>query len=284
MTSHSPTTMVAFIFCMAAGAQAQDHAELPRRERPEPTPRFFERPIDYWQRGIVFERPAGDERNERTTAQRPPGSTPASDWGQMVKGPDGSLTFHELPKPLVQVLENPSPENIRAYFQWRMSRAQKVLRAAELMKEYRSAAATKPGNVDSPPLAPFLPTDVPPAPSGPPPVRQPDALGGGPPRPFTLRYFHKQGCPHCDSQDVVLAEWLKDKPEGRLEVVEFGTSPDLWRTNQVRGTPSIVVEDGTSLKSTFLEGLSSREALSAALADCRRPAAVDSSVKGDPKK
>src|SRR5690349_15169372 len=110
MIGRRPTAIAAFLLWTAAAARAQDPAEPARRERPEPTPRFFERPIDYWQRGIVYERPGGDERNERTPAPRTPGSAPASDWGQMVKGPDGSLTFHELPKPLVQVLENPSPE------------------------------------------------------------------------------------------------------------------------------------------------------------------------------
>jgi hypothetical protein len=285
MIGRRPIAIVSFLLWAAAVARGQDQAEPPRREWPEPTPRFFERPIDYWQRGIVYERPGGDERNERTPGPRTPGSAPTSDWGQMVKGPDGSLTFHELPKPLVQVLENPSPENIRAYFQWRMSRAQKVLRAAELMKEYKSAAATQPGSVDSPPSsAPFPPLGVPAAPSENPPAPRSDAPGAGALRPFTLRYFHKQGCPHCDSQDIVLAGWLKDRPEGRLEVVEFGTSPDLWRTSQVRGTPSIVVEDGPSRKSRFLEGLSSAETLSAALTECRRQDAGGSSVKGDPKK
>ncbi len=253
--------------------RAQDSPS--KENSPVRTSRFFDRPIDYWQRGIGYGKEKGTDSREDTKAIRKPEAvSPPSDWGQVVKLPDGSLAYHELPKPLVRVLEDPSPENIRGYLEWRMSRAQKILRAAELMKEFKGAAASKARADGERSQAPPLPADSPVA-SNPPKSVAPDAATSA----FSIKYFHKQGCPHCDTQDAILGDWLKDKPQGKLEIVEFGNRPDLWRAYGVRGTPSIVLEDSGTKRTVFLEGLSRAEGLDAALRECRAQGRAGTSSK-----
>jgi hypothetical protein len=253
----------------------------PRKEKTPVARRFFDHPIDYWGRGLEFEDDSkGSEKTEKSSEAKRVPKRPPSEWGQVVKLPDGTFSYHELPRPLVDVLENPSPENIRAYFAFRMDKTQKILRAAELMKVYRASVLGQTGEDGAPvPPVPSLPRE----PAGGPPERP---LPSGQsreavkPSPFTVTYFHKQHCPHCDSQDVILAEWLKDKPEGKLEVVEFGRMPELWRATQVRGTPTLLLQDSASKQMVLLEGLSRAELLDRKLGECRAKAPEDAAVKG----
>ena len=273
-----------FHFAAQLGAQEVSGSQVGGKTTPA-SPRFFQNPIDYWQRGVSYEE---RDQQERKSASPPSGKVPPtgkrSDWGQLVTLPDGTLAYHDLPKPLVAVLEDPSPDHIRAYFEWRLARTQKILRAAELMKEFRASESAKAGGGDhAPPLPPAVKEPdhaLPPA--GPTPAPGPSAanLGG----PFTVKYFHKQGCPHCDSQDVILAEWLRANPGGKLEAVEFGSNPELWRAFQVRGTPSLAIECREGRKAVFLEGLSRSEALDRALAEVRLGAPSQAFGNGDKKK
>src|SRR5579863_5502515 len=128
-------TLVSVLLAFPTGRDlgAQEKAEVAKTEQPVRSTRFFDRPVDYWGRGLGYDDAARSESGHETSPEEKPGKkATVSEWGQVVKLPDGTLSYHELPGPLVQVLEHPTPENIRAYFQWRMERAGKVLRAAEL--------------------------------------------------------------------------------------------------------------------------------------------------------
>jgi hypothetical protein len=189
----------------------------------------------------------------------------------MVRQQDGTYAYHELPKALVDVLEDPSPERIRAYFEWKLGRTQKILRAAEAMKEYRSSLSSRES--PEPPKVPSLPSPSA-SPAASPPL--PQRSDRGVPAPevgqgFTVKYFHRAGCHPCDTQDAVLAGWLRGKHGATLQVVEFGIQPDLWRRYNVRGTPSLVIEDQASGRTIFLEGLTQEQALDDALRRLMRP-------------
>ena len=197
-----------------------------------------------------------------------------SEWAQVVRQQDGSYAYHDLPRPLVDVLEDPSPEKIRAYFEWKLRRAEKILRAAEAMKEYRRSVGPPPGKgaPEEEPGGEAFPPDAAMAKGAEKPPfasRQPSQGPAG--RAFTVTYFHRAGCHHCDTQDGVLAAWLKDKPEAKLVAIEFGSKPELWRQYNVRGTPSLVIEDQISRKAVFLEGLSREGVLEEALKRSRQP-------------
>jgi hypothetical protein len=265
--------------------EAQERAAGEAKDCPPPVRRFFDRPIDYWQHGILYEedkKPASGGPGPTTPPVGAPKSVP-SDWGQLVKQPDGTMAYHELPRPLIDVLEDPTPEKIRAYFEWKLSRTQKILRAAEAMKEYKASLGEAPGPVAAAPSAAqpeMIPTQraqVPKSPSPTPaaPLRK---------VPFTVTYFHRSGCPHCDTQDAILARWLKEKPEAKLDVVDFGEKPELWQRFQVRGTPSLVIQANGSEKPVFLEGVSQESELAQALLVSSTPTPKKSSPDGGEKK
>jgi hypothetical protein len=264
---------------------AQERPPSDVKDTPPPVRRFFDRPIDYWQRGLGFEAdkklasPGGSLSLEPSSLRK----APPSEWGQIVKQPDGTMAYQELPRPLVDVLEDPSPEKIRAYFEWKLARTQKILRAAQAMKEYRSSV---PGE-GPPALAPApeavggrKPQAAPEDPAPP----HPATPGKADPRgPFTVTYFHRGGCPHCDTQDVILSRWLGARPEGKLVVVNFGEKPELWQKYGVRGTPSLVVEGPTPGSGVFLEGVSQESELEKALLESNRATPKKKAVEGGEK-
>lgn len=238
---------------MASAGGAQDEAAARKEPPSKPSFRFFEKPVDLWQTGRGT-REGNRTRGDSQTQSKPP----AGDWGQVVRTPSGDLVLRELPEPLVAVLEDPSPENIRAFFEWRLGKARKILKAAQKIKEFRpamprEAEMEEKGRPAKP--VPTPPAEMPSLPKG-------GVPGGSSPKPgVQVTYFHKTGCPPCDAQDGILKEWLKDKPRAGLDIVEFGTQSELWREHQVRGTPSLLIRDPGTGRTAFLEGLSDRRKL-----------------------
>ena len=200
------TLWAAIVLFSAAGAYAQEESSA--------RPRFFDRPIDLWGRGKTLEKPREEPE----------------DWTVAIRMPDGRIASQALPAPLVAVLEDPSPEKVRAYFEWRLRRAVKILRAAEAIRAWRRG----PGREAAP-------------------------------ERLTLTYFHRKGCPPCRAQSAILDAWLRDRPEVELRVLEFGERPEVWRAHGVRGTPSLLVEDAATGRSILLEGLSTRDRLERAI-------------------
>jgi hypothetical protein len=287
MTARISRLVLALLACaLGLDLGAQEEEKGKKREKPSFAARFFDRPIDYWGRGLEFEEKATpDPRLRKAPEDRRGEPAPDFEWGRGIPLSDGMLPFHELPRPLVRVLEDPTPGNIRAYFEWRIGRIRKILRAAELMKEYRASvldgSGKAPGETDR--------REHPrgPAPAGPkdggegapsPPPEAPEAPGK--PAPFKVTYFHRTNCPHCETQDALLARWLAGKPEGTLDVVEFGMEPGLWKAHRIRGTPSLLLEDGGTRRTVVLEGVSRADDLERALGECRRGVRRPSPAEG----
>jgi hypothetical protein len=248
-------------------AFSQDENAPPKKEVPHSRSRFFDRPIDFWRQGLILD--VGLSESARDGQPRAPGSlSPAapSDWGQRVKQADGSFAVQELPRPLVQVLEDPSPENVRAYLEWKLDRTRKVLRAAEALKKFRDPGSL-PGESALPPARGSEASRGSDAEN--PPTSGPKEAGSRP--PFTLLYFHRRGCVHCEEEDRVLQDWLAHKPDGTLLTVEFGEKPELWRQFRIRGTPSLVLQSASTRRSIFLEGLVQAAELDRALTESARP-------------
>jgi hypothetical protein len=246
--------LVGMIACSATSVTAQERGPEPGTQGTKR--RFFGEPMDFWQRGLSFE-PRKPEKVGPSSPEKA-GSEAETEWGQVVRLPDGSMSYRELPKPLVQVLEDPNPENIRRYFEWRLSRAGKILRAAEAIREFRGESQEKESQ-GSPMKG---------APVG----RPPDVVPAEPPAPpatkgFTLLYFHREGCVHCQTQDAVFAQWLKKRPDVILEKIEYGMRPDLWAEYKVRGTPSIAIVPPGAKRGRFLEGLAREVVLDLAISE-----------------
>ncbi|HXX94708.1 MAG TPA: thioredoxin family protein [Planctomycetota bacterium] len=234
--------------------QAQEGDASSREGRSRSPSRFFDRPIDFWRA----------DAGEKERSALPPGGLPdaKSPPGESSTAPGRvpGAEARELAPAFARVIEDPSPENIRAYLGERLRRIERILQAAERIREYQAQQlpdlkSAPPGRIDRerPPSAP------PPVP--PEPVPAPG---------ITLSYFHREDCPPCGIQDRILAAWLPRHPEVRLRRFEFGTHPELWRASGIRGTPSLVVWAEGSERPLLLEGLSPAERLDRALGECRR--------------
>jgi hypothetical protein len=240
-------------------------AQEGREEAPK-AHRFFESPVDFWQKGIRIaqeaERGGGAEKGRAEGA--PASSGVSNDWSFAVKLPDGKTGYQTLPDRLVQVLEDPSPEKVRAYFEWRLERAAKILRAAEAIKTYRQEFRDPVVGEDARSPEPEQPmaSDL---------VRGSSKKEEENPSGSQVRliYFHRKECPPCEKQNSVLSPWLGLHPEVELQVVEFGEHPKLWAKHRIRGTPTIVVEDGKGGDPVVLEGFSDEKRLDAGLAASR---------------
>jgi hypothetical protein len=83
-------------------------------------------------------------------------------------------------------------------------------------------------------------------------------------------------------EDAILTAWLEGRPEVKLRTVEFGEEPGLWTRHAVRGTPSLLVEDGKTGRSVLLEGLAREDRLEAALREFRSaPVEAKSEKRGE---
>ncbi|HEV3029370.1 MAG TPA: hypothetical protein VG457_17455, partial [Planctomycetota bacterium] len=110
----------AAVFAVLAhrSANAQERDPAPKKDRPPAPRRFFDRPIDYWQQGLILEnRPFDAAQAVPPPPPDPTSKQGPSEWSRRAQRPDGTFATEELPRPLVQVLEDPSPENVRAYFE-----------------------------------------------------------------------------------------------------------------------------------------------------------------------
>jgi len=205
--------------------------------------RFFPRTIDFWKSGPRAPAPRAD-------AAPGPAMLRESIWAEPVRQPDGRFAITVPPKPVLDFLEDPTPESLKGYLDWKRARAQKLKKALELLGEVQVRAESG-REKESPPADP--PASAPPA----------------PPSKVELTYFHGKACPHSTKQDPILAGWLSAHPEASMRVLELGESPELWLKHRVRGTPSLLLSEGSVEPGILLEGFSDRARLDRALDSLR---------------
>ncbi len=56
-----------------------------------------------------------------------------ADWREPVLASDGRITEYVPPRPVADLLENPTPENARQYLAWQDEKMQRVLKAQEVL-------------------------------------------------------------------------------------------------------------------------------------------------------
>jgi hypothetical protein len=232
-------------------AQSAPASPSEKSDASDPGARFFQMTIDFWKSGP---RTAGPRRPE--SAIEP---LRESIWAEPVRQPDGRFSIYVPPKAVLDFLENPTPESLKGYLDWKRARAEKLRRALELLAEHQAQQ-----EAPSPPPAP---PGVAPAPS----VRS-ETQDSAP--KVTLTYFHGKGCPHCATQDGTLARWLAAHPEASVRVLELGESPELWLKYRVRGTPSLLLRLPSMDAEVLLEGISDEARLDQALGSIRNPASI----------
>jgi hypothetical protein len=207
--------------------------------------RYFAKPFDLWKSGLSYE--AGPKSPGDAETLPPRVALRESVWAQPVRTPDGTWMIYVPPRQVLDFLESPSEETARAYLSWKEGQTQKLRKAMEILARVKERGA--PGSLPQ---------------AG---VSTASAGGASPPPdlPYRITYFKRPSCPHCASQDAVLAEWRKRRPSGTLDVVLPGERAELWQAYGVRGTPTLVVEVGGRNQKQILVGLQSAEALDGVL-------------------
>jgi hypothetical protein len=210
----------------------------------EPEAARLTSPIDFWGKG-----PPSPKRGPGTAASAEigPGKILLREtlWAQPIRTPDGNWMLYVPPKPILDFLENPTEETAKAYLAWKKEQAAKLGRAMLLLGRLKESGAARPkadGLRGTRDLAPEEGSDL----------------------SATLLYFKKPSCPHCVSQDGVLAQWLPKHPGIRLGVVLPEERPELWKAYGVRGTPTLVLRSPTG-REEVLVGRKSEAELDAAL-------------------
>lgn len=257
-----PALVLGLVLASPRPGSAQEVASDPlKMQSPKEAPgRYFSKPVDFWKAGISLKSPpqllpaTSDTAPTRVAIRE-------SVWAQPIRTPDGNWMVYVPPKQVLDFLESPSEESARAYLAWKAEQTEKLRHAMLLLAKMKDTSASP-----SPQEAPGGNGATKPA--------QPDF-------PFRVTYFKKPSCPHCVSQDAIFAEWLARRSVGKLDVVLPGERPELWKTYQVRGTPTLVLEAEGRGRKEVLVGLQSEEALEATLA---RLALSPAAPADEPKK
>lgn len=221
-------------------ASAQERrGEGPRND----SARFFQKPVDLWNAGLATLQVPATSSNEDAPSSRV--AIRENVWAQPIRTPDGSWMIYVPPKPVLDFLENPSEGTAKAYLGWKREQSEKLRKAMALLARIKDSEMPRSGPDN--PSDQAMPTAAPPG--------------------FTFRmtYFKKPACPHCISQDAVLAAWLKHRPQGKVEVLLPGEREELWKAYDVRGTPTLVLECGSPARKVVLIGLQSEAALESVL-------------------
>jgi len=143
--------------------------------------------IDFFGRKELQEEPHPAETN-----QSPEIIT--DEWAEPVISPSGRVSIYVPPKEVRDFLEEPNPENARAYLTWNLKRIKKFILAQELLRKEAKELEV---------------------------VKEPsqDRVGAG-----YLFYFMSKGCPACEKESRVIEDIYLNHPEIRIEVFAKGFS------------------------------------------------------------
>jgi len=116
------------------------------------------------------------------------------EWAEPVISPSGRVSIYVPPKEVRDFLEQPNPENARAYLTWNLKRIKKFILAQELLRKEAKELEV---------------------------VKEPsqDRVGAG-----YLFYFMSKGCPACEKESRVIEDIYLNHPEIRIEVFAKGFS------------------------------------------------------------
>jgi hypothetical protein len=240
--------LTALVMCLVPVSQGVAQELVPDSPKEAPG-RYFSKPVDFWKKGAgLTSAPILPDTLDPAPSRV---AVRENVWAQPIRTPDGSWMIYVPPKQVLDFLESPSEETARAYLAWKADKTEKLKKAMLLLARMKDAAES-----GQPASAPDGKASTQPAPSD---------------FPFKITYFKKPSCPHCVSQDAILSEWLARRSAGKVDVVMPGEQPGLWKTYQVRGTPTLVLEVGGPGSNEVMVGLQSEAALEATLAKLAHP-------------
>jgi thioredoxin-related protein len=116
------------------------------------------------------------------------------EWAEPIISPSGRVSIYVPPKEVRDFLEEPNPENARAYLQWNLNRIKKFILAQELLRKEAKELEV---------------------------VKEPsqNRVGAG-----YLFYFMLKGCSVCEKESRVIEDIYLNHPEIRVEAFAKGFS------------------------------------------------------------
>lgn len=131
------------------------------------------------------------------------------EWAEPIISPTGRMSVYLPPKEVRDFLEEPNPENAKAYLVWNLKRIKKLILAQQLLtKEAKDLGYMRGVN--------NLTGD----PSG----NLKDSLGNSESDANYLFYFMSKGCPACEKETRVIENIYLNHPEIRIEAFAKGFS------------------------------------------------------------
>jgi len=132
------------------------------------------------------------------------------EWAEPIISPSGRISIYVPPKEVRDFLEEPNPENAKAYLAWSLKRIKKFILAQELLrkeaKELEVMKETK-GLLEPNSSAGFRDTNS-----------NTQAAAS------YLFYFMLKGCPSCEKESRVIEDIYLNHPEIRIEAFAKGFS------------------------------------------------------------
>lgn len=226
-----------WVLVLVVALPAFVHAQEKPAEVPPRAGSFFKsKRVSFW--GAVS--PDGSPGSESLEPSLPVESL----WAEPIRLPDGRMTIYVPPKQVLAFLETPNEESGKAYLAWQKERMEKLARASEILARLAGRRSDEERSAGAP-----LKEDLPRVTEGAAPTSSIIAKGpasgsaeaGAAEKGGMLLYFKQDGCPHCKHQDPEIAALLKARPDLKLKVVLPGEDEELWKANDVRVVPTVIL-------------------------------------------
>jgi len=160
--------------------------------------------VDFFKRADV------KEKEVETSPKESPGMI-VDEWAEPIVSPSGLVSVYVPPKEVKSFLEEPNPENAKAYLEWNLKRIKKFILAQELLAK----EVNKLGFMDDARalarINPYLATEA----------GVTDNIKTG---INYLFYFMLKGCPGCQRQAKVIEDIYLSHPEIKIEAFAKGFS------------------------------------------------------------
>ena len=76
-----------------------------------------------------------DYFHNKLQAQAPQEEREPFDWREPSLTADGKASYYTPPAPMLNLLENPTPDNAKAYLDWQKQKVEKIMKAQEVIDQ-----------------------------------------------------------------------------------------------------------------------------------------------------
>lgn len=279
LLSISPTTA----YAQDSGAAKPNSA--PQSKEAQGNNPFELRRVDFWN-----DKPKAVTNNGQYASPQPATvssaslpNQPANDqarkefWTDATLSGEGKGGGYVPPKILLDLLEDPNPENAQKYLDWQRRRIEKIVKAQHAIDQVRAQSRNpsqsqkpdseelKSDRADAPrtgdqekkaslPQDPQRADPVSPVPSDPAPGKGESTWAD-----LKILYFFSPACPHCTGQEGDIAAFMERAPGAELKKYDLQdpVAQAVANAYGIRGTPTVLLIRTSNSQTVKVEGRSS---------------------------